>query len=58
MRNLRNLFPSVSIPSSPQIPQPQPQPQTTVDASAILAVEKIFAMRQKIIKTIIDRNRF
>jgi hypothetical protein len=64
MHGLRNAFntePSENtpIPSFSFIPQPQPQQETTaVDATAMLVVEKIFAMRYEIMRAIINRNRF
>jgi hypothetical protein len=56
MRNLRNAFqiePSIPIPIS----SVSSVPQTTIDTSAMLAIEKTFAMRYKIINAIINRNR-
>jgi hypothetical protein len=60
--NLKNLLniqqqPTAPIPSFSYIPQPEQGP-ASIDASAALAVEKIFAMRHKIMNAIISRNRF
>jgi hypothetical protein len=62
MNNLKNLLniqqqPTAPIPSFSYIPQPEQGPASIDASAAALAVEKIFAMRQRIINAIIAKNR-